>query len=143
MDGAVTRGHNYRVHGGRYRKDVRGRFCTQYSSSEDAKLEEGELQQCLSGTEGVDWGKMFEGKSTSGMWEALKCKLIGIEDRHIPVRMKDKYSTFRELCVMRDILSPVKGKKEAFVTVRRLGTHEASVEYKESRKKLKQGVRWD
>ena len=29
VDGAVTRGHNYRIHGGRYRRDVRGRFFTQ------------------------------------------------------------------------------------------------------------------
>ena len=29
LDVAVTRGHNYRVHGGRYRKDVQGRFFTQ------------------------------------------------------------------------------------------------------------------
>ena len=29
VDGAVTKGHNYRIHGGRYRKDVRGRFFTQ------------------------------------------------------------------------------------------------------------------
>ena len=43
----------------------------------------------------VDWGQMFEGKSTSGMWEAFKCKLIGIQDQHIPVRMKDKYGKFR------------------------------------------------
>jgi len=26
---AVTRAHNYKVHGGRYRRDVRGRFFTQ------------------------------------------------------------------------------------------------------------------
>ena len=38
-------------------------------------------------------------------------------------------------------MSLVKEKKEAFVKAWRLGTHEASVEYKESRKKLKQGVR--
>jgi len=37
-------------------------------------------------------------------------------------------------------VSLVKKKKEAFVKVRRLGTNEASVEYKESRKKGKQGV---
>jgi len=29
VDVAITRGHNYKVHGGRYRKDVRGRFFTQ------------------------------------------------------------------------------------------------------------------
>jgi len=29
LDVAVTRGHNYKVHGGRYRRDVRGRFFTQ------------------------------------------------------------------------------------------------------------------
>ena len=38
-------------------------------------------------------------------------------------------------------MSLVKEKKEAFVKAKRMGTHEASVEYKESRKKLKQGVR--
>ena len=43
--------------------------------------------------------------------------------------------------ITRDIVSRVKEKKEAFVKARRLGTHEASVEYKESRKKLKQGIR--
>ena len=42
---------------------------------------------------------------------------------------------------MRDIVSLVKEKKKAFVKARRLGTHEASVEYKESRKKLKQEIR--
>ena len=84
---------------------------------------------------------MFEGKSTSGMWEAFKCKLIGMQDRHIPVRMKDKYGKFWEPWITRDIVNLVKEKKEAIVKARRLGTHEASVEYKESRKKLKQGVR--
>ena len=29
VDVAVTRGHNYKVRGGRYRKDVRDRFFTQ------------------------------------------------------------------------------------------------------------------
>ena len=38
-------------------------------------------------------------------------------------------------------MSLVKEKKEAFIKARRLGTHGASVEHKESRKKLKQGVR--
>ena len=38
-------------------------------------------------------------------------------------------------------MSPVKEKKEAFVKARKLGTDETSVEYKESEKKLKQGLR--
>ena len=58
----------------------------------------------------VDWGQMFEGKSTSSMREAFKCKLLGIQDRHIPVRMKDKYGIFWEPWITRDIVSVVKEK---------------------------------
>jgi len=29
VDVAVTRGHDFKIHGGRYRRDVRGRFFTQ------------------------------------------------------------------------------------------------------------------
>jgi len=89
----------------------------------------------------VGWGQMSEGKSTSGMWDAFNSKLTGFQDRHIPVRMKDKYDKFRKLWITGDIMSRVRKKKEAFVNARRLGTHEVSVDYKESRKKLKQGVR--
>ena len=68
----------------------------------------------------VDWGQMFEGKSTYSMWEAFKCKLIGIQDQHIPVRMQDKYGKFWEPWITRDIVSRVKEKKQAFVKARRL-----------------------
>ena len=84
---------------------------------------------------------MFEGKSTFGMWEVFKCKLIGIQDRHVPERMKDKYGRFWEPWMTRDFVSLVKEINEAFVKTRKLGTHEANVEYKKSRKKLKQGLR--
>ena len=55
--------------------------------------------------------------------------------------MKDRYGKFREPCITRDIVSLVKQKKEAFVKARRLGRHETIVEYKESKKKLKQRMR--
>jgi len=80
----------------------------------------------------VHWGQMFEGKSASGMWEAFKCKLIEIQDRHVPVRMRDKYGKFREPWLTRDSVCLVRKKKEAFIKARRSGTHEASVENKES-----------
>ena len=63
----------------------------------------------------VDWGQMFEGKSTFGIWEAFMCKLIGIQDQHIPVRMKDKYGKFREPWITRNIVSFVKERNEAFI----------------------------
>jgi len=66
---------------------------------------------------------------------------MGIQDRHVRVRMKDKYGKFREAWITRDTVSLVKKKKETVFKFKRLGTHGASVEYKESRKKLKQGVR--
>eukprot|EP00061_Rhincodon_typus_P001908 g16106.t1 len=73
----------------------------------------------------VDWRQMFEAKSTSGMWEPFKCMLLGTHDRHVPVRMKNKYGKLREPWITRDIVNLVKKKKEAFIRARRLGTREA------------------
>ena len=38
----------------------------------------------------VDWELLFEGKSTSGMWEAFKGRLIEVQERHVPVKMKNR-----------------------------------------------------
>ena len=69
--------------------------------------------------ESIDWGRLFEGKSISDMWESFKCQLIGIQDQHVPVRMKSKCGKYRESWITRDIMSFVKKKKEAFVRSKR------------------------
>ena len=63
--------------------------------------------------ESVDWGRLF--KSTSDIWESFKCQLIGIQDWHVPVRMKDKSGEYWKPWITRDIMSLVKKKKEAFI----------------------------
>ena len=75
------------------------------------------------------------------MWESFKCQLIGIQDRHVPERMKDKCGNYQEPWITRDIMSLAKKKKEALVRSKRLRTDEALEEYKECRKELKEGVR--
>ena len=77
--------------------------------------------------------RLWDGEVTAvGVWET------GVKRAHHqePIR-----TCIQNNKLMRDIVSLVNEKTEAFVKARRLGTHKASVEYKESRKKLKQGVR--
>ena len=38
----------------------------------------------------VDWGRLFEGKSTSDMWESFKSQLLTIQDKYVSVKMKYK-----------------------------------------------------
>eukprot|EP00061_Rhincodon_typus_P013704 g40238.t1 len=62
----------------------------------------------------VDWRQLFDGKSTSDMREYFKWQLIRVQERHIPMRMKDKYGKLCEPSMMRDVKTLVKKKKEAY-----------------------------
>jgi len=59
------------------------------------------------------------------MWESFKCQLIGIQDRHVPVRVKDKCGKYREPWITMDMMRLAKKKKEAFLRSKRLRTDEA------------------
>ena len=89
----------------------------------------------------VDWERLFEDKSTSGMWESFREQLVGMQDRHVPVKKKDRKGRIREPWITREIEGLVKMKREAYVRSRQLKTEGALEKYKESRKELKQGIR--
>jgi len=89
----------------------------------------------------VDWERLFGGKSTSGMWESFKEQLIRLQDRHVPVKRKDRKGRIREPWITREIEDLIKKKREAYVRSRQLKTDGALEEYRESRKELKRGVR--
>ena len=60
--------------------------------------------------ERIYWVRLLEGKSTSDTWESFKYQLIGIQDRHVTLRVKDTCGRYWEPWITRDIMTLV-GKK--------------------------------
>ena len=89
----------------------------------------------------MDWEWQFEGKSTSDMQDAFKGKLIEVQDRHVPTKMKGRNGRIWEPWMTREIVSLVKRKKEAYDRPRHLKTDKALEEYSESRRELKHEIR--
>ena len=71
------------------------------------------------------------------MWESFKNQLLTIQDKYVPVKMKDKDGKIWEPWMTRETVSLVK-KKEAYINFRKLKTDKVLKEYKDSRKELKQ-----
>ncbi|PLS49478.1 hypothetical protein CYV29_15670, partial [Carnobacterium maltaromaticum] len=89
----------------------------------------------------VDWEQLFEGKSTCDMWEAFKERLISVQERHVPVKMRDRNGKIREPWMTGEIVRLAKRKKEAYIRSRRLMKDEALKEYRECRTNLKRGIK--
>ena len=73
----------------------------------------------------VNWGSLWEGKGTSGKWEAFKNVLTRVQGKHIPLKVKGKAERSREHWVTRDTEALVKKKKEAHDMHRHLGSSES------------------
>ena len=51
--------------------------------------------------------------------------MIGVQDRHVPVKRKDRKGRIREPWMTREIVSLVKKKKDAYMRSRQLKTDKA------------------
>ncbi|XP_067909624.1 uncharacterized protein [Heterodontus francisci] len=79
----------------------------------------------------VDLEQLFEGISTFDMWEAFKERLINVQERHVPVKMRGRNGKIREPWMTVEILRLATRKKEAYIRSRRLKKDEALKEYRD------------
>eukprot|EP00061_Rhincodon_typus_P013266 g39532.t1 len=89
----------------------------------------------------VNWVNLFEGKGTTGKWEAFKSVISRVQGQYVPVRVKGKAGRFRDPWLTRDIEVLVRKKKKAYIRFKRSGSSDFLDDYKKCRSTLKREIR--